>query len=533
MNTDTKTLSFKFTVRGILAEFVSLRLFDGSDREVTQKYEMLSEILEPGFYKLRIEFNEFVKDNIYRVSTDIDETYDQPASWSSMVSSGFASSHEYYAKPFIQYSKEFTASVNKDKSTEVGGLLLFIRYPDVKAAEEKHDLYENFYILNDKREILFKLDASNTANDKNYGWMAFHVALEEGNYSIVYNGEVKTEMPLFIFQNWQTQLFMMYKDMPLFSTARILIVRDGSGFRENEITQLKLDALLQKIQNGIYYVPPSLIREAAHGKWENPVLAIAVAYCYLLSNDTEHNDLFLIILRNLENKILRNHFASDILALRLLSDSHSGKAIDPEIKVSQPPMFLVGMKILINHSVQLPDLFVAGSAAEKAVAKLKYDTVLTSYEPITDIKQHSKQEKANRRGNEAPSIEESPSDKSISPQQNEIVLKLNISLNYIPFFSASESDHSNWISNSIFNHLSNADPGNGPVDINSIASQLSITPNLVREHLKDMPNLEYLSKFFQSQIPNAGNINPNAVKNFATNMAALNATLSKPKDNEI
>jgi hypothetical protein len=377
---------FSFSVEGQLREFVLLKLFNGDGDMIAKEYSIITKTLPAGLYQLHILSNEKFEQKLIRLDSNLHLTWQNKGSYSSIPADFLQSTRDYYQDAANEWSRKST--VNKlDISHNQASLFIFFRYPNESIKNNQENVAQSmgwrFSLLDNERKVIYRLyDEGNIKENTATGWLAFHVTLQPGIYFLVYKGNPKKrEIPLYVFPGWQTQFFLTFKRTPIFSTTRIQLIRQGSHHELREEETLQLDALLKNLENGIYYVPQSLIESTAHSKWSNPILALAVCYAYLLSPEDTNDDLFRIMLRNIEQRILPLENASDLQALRLIAANHFEDSL-PNIRLENPCMFNVGMKVFIDYSIKYPSRIKLSSICEEIISNLNSDTAWTSYKPI-------------------------------------------------------------------------------------------------------------------------------------------------------
>lgn len=470
MHSSVQKFPFTFHVYGPLSDFVRLKLFNAFDELVADGYGRVRAVLPKGLYKLRIELNEHVEHRIYRLDKDKTDSWRAAGTYSSIPDSQLLSSHEYYSTPAQEFSRRPTVST-ENRHQKKSSLFVFFRRAgrdSVPASEEKASLGLGFCLLDAQRDRIYTFDNWNIQEDRESGWLAFHAPLPRGIYYLQYHGTDAREIPLYVFPEWQTQLFLTFGQGPLFRTMRILLARPHLGFNREERKNLEIDALIQKMQNGIHYVPERLVNMVASGKWEDPMLGIIVCYTYFLSSAQKHNDLFDLILKNLESSILQDSEAPDIKALKVLAGAHRGA----QVRVSpldSPCMVLQGMKMFMQNAWGPTSIIVADSIAERSIPSLRFDTFWTSYTPVespaTDensIGLEYAQPTGTRQREDLDSVGNSPYRKS---QPHELGLD-------------------RWVTATLFSHLL-ANGGN-PLSVHQMAAQWKLTSRIIKAHLQYM-----------------------------------------------
>ena len=385
-----QTFQLQIIARGPTARFAHLTLFNGHKEVVAKGYGELNLRLPKGIYQLQTEFNENLKTEFIQLDEHIANKFvEVPHTDSSLLGEQYGSSHEYYTSNVNQYSMQPTMPVNE----QIGGessIFLFFRFPNKELYQETHrhkSLGEDFVLLNGDREIVYELKNDVIKEDLELGWLALHAELPSGQYYLVYNGGMPREIPVVLFDNWQTQLFITFRKGPIFSTLRISLERKGKGFNpESQGFSYAIDAIIQKLHNGIYYLPDDLLVEIADEKWESPILAILGAYVYLQSKRRDKDNLFRVILANLEEKILRTT-CPDIEALKVLFALHNNQEV-PNIEFSEPCMLVAGMKAIVQASYQNELIVAENSITEQVIDRLYDDSVWTSYVPLSITKMH-------------------------------------------------------------------------------------------------------------------------------------------------
>jgi hypothetical protein len=501
-NTNDNKVKFNFEFRinqEALASFTHLKLFNGSNEVVDQGYGNMNTRIPRGLYKLRVEINEHMQDIDYRITADVSDSLDDIKISSVLPIEGFDNTHEYFSQPASEWSKKSTITgdeiLNNDSS-----FFLFLRYSDPSLEFKKiKNPFKEYLLLNDKREVLFKINASNTKFSKDtahlqgkgkeyFAWIAFHEKLPSGQYYFIYRGnKIKREMPIYIFHGWQTQLFMMIKNLPIFASARISIERQGFSMRSRE--SLQLDALIQKMHNGIFYLPDDLKQAAANGKWQNPMLGILAMYMYLLTDEKKDDGLFNMILDNLQSGILGDEAAPDIIALRLLLATHFKKEI-PTQPLETPCMVAVGINAFLKASYKNPGLIPKGGIVEKMLNNMQSDSIWTTYSPlVVRVGQEALQMRADKKVSKFTEMPEDIKnlDEVLKKKEPKLIsdnLDNNVGRNYIisyPKFNVEKE----WVTANVLNKLA-AKIDSETFDLANFAAQLHVTNNTIETNLKKL-----------------------------------------------
>ena len=469
MNSKEKAVyQFNFVAEGPLSEFVFLELFDGVGKLVAEKYKSISEQLERGLYQMNIYSNEKLETQTIRLDKDYYGNYENKGSYSSISGYFLESSHEYYTETSKFWSDHFT--LDEKKYDEGSSVFIFFRYPDREIRDQQKNVAESmgwrFSLLDKNRNLLFRLNENHIKEDKDAGWLVFHAPLDAGIYYLVYNGPVKREIPLYVFEDWQTQFFLTFKRTPIFPTARILFRKPNSAFDIFEYDNMEVDKLLRNMQNAIYHVPKQLLEKTASDNWQNPMLAMVVCYVYLMCSEVEHHHFIKKILDNLKLRIPNASYCPDIKAIELLAAVRFEKEI-PSLILDEPCMLKVGFKTFLEQAARNPEKIKIIELNE-IITSLHGDMVWSSYRPIEKKK-------------------------SQRLSGNEIGLKMS--------FSEFAVEPKDWLSQTIMNQLSSENSGQNTVA--DLAFQLQVSPDMVKSCLVNIDS--YLSN---SEVDIFENFNP-------------------------
>jgi hypothetical protein len=465
MNTDQPKFNVRISASGQMEKLAHIAIYNAFDERVAKGYHSLTASLPKGLYRTVVEINEKVVEKHLRVDKDIDEIISTPATSSSIAMKGFESSHEYYSDNAEHWSMTATTSFNFVGENPFGSLFIFFRYPDHdiwQKNQHKESLGKNFYLLNNKRELVIELNSGVVREDFDKGWLAFHAKLPCGTYYLHYSGSQENkdspprEFPISIFTNWQTQVFLTFKDRPLFSTLRISIEKPDKGFKNDDQENYMLEGVLQKFANGIYYLPEAELISLAYKKWENPMLGILCAYIYLASDECKNDDFFKDVVDKLSDCILNTN-APDIVGLKIIKALHFKDPLQ-KLTLSEPPMLLPGLRTIVNACEKNQSLIKKDSFAEDVLDKLYAGSVWTIYCP------------------EPVSVPETTS-REIKPP------------------AAIEYPKVSWTEDTILDILETKSGMN--LEIPDIAKRLNLTPNIV---MKSMSNLTKSKKDAKSSM---------------------------------
>jgi hypothetical protein len=473
-----KLFNLSIIANGSSWRFANILIYNGYNELVAKEYGRITKSLPMGLYRVSVEMNETITEKMIRLDKDVIETIEIPVTASSVLGSKFSTSHEYYSDNAVEWSKKPTAKKLTAKS--VSSIFLFLRYTDIKSKNsvtKKESLGQNFHILNKNREKVYTLDAKNVKQDKRYGWLTFHAAVPQGQYYLLYMGKIQREIPLYAFPQWQTQIFLTYNALPVFGSLKILIGNPKKGFDPNDEKIYQIDAILQKLYNGIYYLPDAVLTDLAYGKWENPMAGILGAYMYLNSDKTDKDNLFKMVMKNLETKILKDCDAPDLIALKILYALHLKKAYKG-LPLTQPCMLLSGMKAAIKASSQNPAVIQSGEIAESTIVNLYSDIVWTSYKPmpvanLTEV--IKKKASANKKVISKRAV---PKKVSLSKQAAIYTLPKKQKTDSVVLKS--------WVTGAVINYLQSNNSKDITVNISKLAEQLQVTPSIVSNVISNL-----------------------------------------------
>ncbi|MBC8052156.1 MAG: winged helix-turn-helix domain-containing protein [Sphingobacteriaceae bacterium] len=304
--------------------------------------------LVKGTYILRVEISGQVADNKVDLKTNMTFSIGSvshaeysklkvPGMYSSAPLRGvinYISSHDYYTKAAVAISKQNTF-IPKTEGSKKSGLFIFLRYPSAEIYEKIFDKvqWKDFALLDQNEKIIVKFP-NGTVDDPKTGFIGFSAFLAPGLYFLRYQGRNKRMMPIYVYESWYTQLFMTVTDEPLWGSTRMFI-SEKRAFNPSDKYQPYIDICLDKLQNNDFTIDNNLLENIAFGKYTSPMLGLLGAYLYLTGKERQNDGLFKNIVRNLQNKILKNSQDSpDIWALNLLSYQHFRETISTNEKAS-------------------------------------------------------------------------------------------------------------------------------------------------------------------------------------------------------
>jgi hypothetical protein len=498
MTSDRPSYQLEVKAEGPQEEFAHITICNGNLETIAKGYHTLNLQLQEGIYSVTMRLNENVEEKVIRLNKDVHEILPTPAVYSSIVASGFESSHEYYTDNAVHCSHVPTA--DPVQGAHNNSLFVFFRYPDEQAFKELHKTKESlgkgFTLLDAQRKVLYPLTGKNVTESDSSGWLAFHVLLPPGVYYLHYTGQPSDpnnpprEMPLNVFNDWQTQVFLTFGHYPLFPSLKISIQPNKQGFVNNAADNYLLEGVLQKFHNGIYYIPEHLLEQLAHEKWNSPIKGLLAAYVYLSGQKKEQDDFFRIVLDNLA--AIFGDQVPDIKALKILAAQHFNEPL-PAVAIEEPCMFLAGMKAAVHASAVEPEkeIIRENSIAEQVVQNLYTDMVWTSYLPLPlQLKEESSAETKSRGAGAGDEIESNVFPETISLPGGQLEMSdmegfSGAAPGLEEGMPAQESKAlntqnviSSWVANSLLYYAQKAP---GKMDLTDIAKRLQVTPHVVKK----------------------------------------------------
>jgi len=355
-------------------------------------------MLSPGVYIVRMMVSGQVSDNSIVLRHDITlgagENYnvqrqlEVPKLYSSAPMSGeldYASSDQAYIEAAERISRESRGIINR--TVQNSGLFLFFRYPSVTLFRQKYNrktYWQRFELIDGSGVTLLRFPEHCDISDDD-GYLGVCLQLPEGSYYLKYSSRNSSRMvPIYVYKDWYTQIFMTLSLNPLFGSIRFFINRE-SNFYSNDRNNYYVDICLDKLQNGDFEIEPELVNSIAHGKFESPMLGLLGAFLYLNSKETKNDQLFRTITKNLQERILHNWGDSpDILALKLLANEHFG-IIEPlreTVAFSRTPMLRIAFDIIRRNASKIPWLIRSGSIDDFIVEKQVFDSPYNTFRPL-------------------------------------------------------------------------------------------------------------------------------------------------------
>lgn len=487
-----KLFTLSASASGPMAEFARLTLYDGRMQVMADDYSSIHCQAPRGLYKLTLKLNEAYTEQYIVLDKDYHEDVPTPKTASAALGEGFNTMHQYYAYDAEAISREPTAVLPVEKGN--GALFLFFRYPDEQTFRNFHlpeqRLTDHFKLLNADRQIICDF-AKNDVREElvRFGWTGFHVILKPGVYYLYYEGrkaeklwqekrgQPAREMPIYVFERWQTQGFMTFRNGPVFTSLIFSLAElnsRGSFYMQDDLALQ--EGILQKFANGIYYLPKEILGRLIYGKFMNPFLGLIASYAYFKSHGNDQDGLFRLVAG------IVGHYLGvetpDAMALNALAFESLNYDATAHAKVTSPPMFALGFSLLLRgQGNNLYPGILPGSIAEKCIENLYHDLVWTSYKPLSKPKELYKQEAI--RARKLDTLLESAPDPDLDYEIRSGV-PAPAAKRAVQGKPRKPTILNSWVANSLMYALQNNE-GEQLVDMPQLAVQLQVTPNMLMD----------------------------------------------------
>lgn len=387
---------------------VKITVFDAHHKiiePVEVKPEQLKFKLQPGLYTLRTEMNGEVKDEVFwfdkkqtiqvrNATTNAHfktKNIQPPKQYSSaLLTQDYAFSPDYYTEAAVGWSAEDTVDIKTPRNKKRdSSLFLFMRFSSNEHFEkykkiDSKKFWSNYELLNEKGSSIFSFESGNGLEiDNEKGCFALNVELPSGVYYLHCKGGDERQIPIYLFKSWNTQFFMILGEDFNYGTIRIFLSK-ARTFNPQEKTHQYIDLLLDKLQNGDFTLEPDLVKMVAHGKYESPILGLLCSYIYLNSKAVQDDELFRMILNNLQNVILKNNQESpDFRALTILAANHFSDIKFKNAKVNGTPMFRAGYDAILSSSMSHKRLIPQNSINDFISENRYFDSPFNTFKPVS------------------------------------------------------------------------------------------------------------------------------------------------------
>jgi hypothetical protein len=389
---------------------LKVKIFDGTDKEIedfkAEKEHTIS--IQPGIYTIRLELNGIIKDHIIRVHQDQRIAFriapdgeewkdaiklDLPMIYSSIPFDDedyktYESSHEYYSFSCIEWSQKSTFKKLKDEPVRQSSssIFIFFRFPNRGQFEKLKDkwppsFHKSFQLYNGQYELIRSLNKNTCIINKEVGSIAFNMAVQPGTYYIkVTQSEPSQMIPVQVFANWHSQIFMTLGEQPLYGTLRVILSQERK-FDSRNVVNKYIDILTDKIQNNEVELSTELIQYVANHKTESPMLALLCIYGYMNGESDVNDEVIARMITVLNELVLPNNSKSpDIIAIELLAERYLGKNEVNKKELSGVPMLRLGVQAISDAAMQCPSLIGHKGMLDYAIEGLQHNSVFTVFE---------------------------------------------------------------------------------------------------------------------------------------------------------
>lgn len=367
-----------------LSPDAKLTVYDGRDRVCFQSTgESAVEVRLPkGLYSIRGELAGVMRETPVRVAQDTtlvnsEQMQIVPPQYTAAPLKGTALSHEYYRYPSQHWSLNDTCDPLGTPNSADSSLFVFIRPRDDSEEVRGLDQLFKLHLLDASGKMVTSFSENVVKIDEKSGWLAFSVRAPHGYYSLEYYGIPSRAIALYLFPDWQTQIFLLsHGRVLLFEGARVFLSRLGVGFNpERDDLTVATDLGLDYLQNDVNRLPKEVLQELLFGKFENPMMGLVAAHV-LLKQGELNSDLLKIVIDNLGNLLGE---CPDVSAIQLLYAMRSQEKVK-DSPFEHPPMFRAGLEAVVRASLDHAELLPEGGEIEKIAPYKLADSPWSSWE---------------------------------------------------------------------------------------------------------------------------------------------------------
>jgi hypothetical protein len=197
-------------------------------------------------------------------------------------------------------------------------------------------------------------------------------------YVLEYAGQPPRQMPIYVFKNWQTQVFIIFRKRPWLEGATILLAHPNIGFEPSNHESYVIDMALSGLQNNVALLPKKMLRELINAKFDNPMMGLLGAHLLLKRNDATWGQMDMV-LGNLGYLLGE---APDVEALRIMAALRFEKSPPVNLSFSSPPMLRAAYEGLVAADNSYPNLIPDGGPLERIASEVYRDSPWTSWAPL-------------------------------------------------------------------------------------------------------------------------------------------------------
>lgn len=192
-----------------------LQLLDGNFNTVYEGVtNQLSVSVAKGVYLLKINFLDYYQEEFIFVDdnkkVELDIKY--PATAPVL---GFITTHEYFSYPAADTSRQCT--VDSSETMPPNFCFFAARYDMHIGTTAAEEWLQHYSVYNEDGTVFYQLDILNSCYDNHFGSVGFSARLNPGVYFLHYkNGDESNIFPMYVFDGYQSQFFVRYRDAPDF-----------------------------------------------------------------------------------------------------------------------------------------------------------------------------------------------------------------------------------------------------------------------------------------------------------------------------
>ena len=359
-------------------------VLDAFDRVQAESFgEDLGLDLEVGYYTVRTEEGGRMTETVVRHTGGTRIQATAPAQFSAAPLDGAATSHEYYTYPAVEWSRKQTAPPLNIQNAGRGKLFLFIRAGNRDFYRGENPA-EGFSLHDEDGALLSDLPPHDTRYNLTDGWFAYSADTCPGGYLLRYAGENPREVPVGVFNGFQTQVFLTWDGRPRFDGMRVFLAHAGEGFVPDDETARAVDRGLDGLANGYAALSDADIRRFLEAKFQNPLLGIVAVHMMLARSHPDRSridrGLIDVVMARLSHMIPD---APDLAALTVRNALCFGQGIPAHVSPFHfPPMLAEGLRVVTDAAVEHPRLIPEGSLIDGAIVRLYGDSPFTGWRPF-------------------------------------------------------------------------------------------------------------------------------------------------------
>ncbi|MFT3823917.1 MAG: hypothetical protein QM731_08350 [Chitinophagaceae bacterium] len=273
-------------------------------------------------------------------------------------------------------------------------LFLFMRWSSPERYKDLMKNYEGgltaymkqFQLLDGKGKAIVAFDdATKVVTDSKNGWGGLNAGLPPGLYFLSFKGEEERQVPLYLFDGWHTQFFMIIDKGPLFPTIRQFVNKDRKWEEQNR-TNLYTDALLDRLQYNQFMIDAAFKQDIQQWAGSIPYLHLLLSYIMATGSGLEENTSEVADDLSIARLISALHVsklavAPDIRALALLTDDQA--IVEPTDPFAGIPLLRIGFETVKVKGIVQAGLIRTNSLMDLVTETLLSDSCFTTFEPVS------------------------------------------------------------------------------------------------------------------------------------------------------